>query len=220
MPRPISACPWSVRRTVAFATILNLLIVLAMVGCNNQQQTAADGEPTAVVQTSESPTATEDPADAADQAKEQPPIEIQIGEPNNDEPVMLGAGIAPAQLQPGGEAVIEVRAKMAPTWHIYATDQPPPSIATSFDLQLPDGVASAGDWQFEPAEVTSIAGETAFVYHDVISFRKRLSVGSDVPPGTLEIICAVQYQACTDSACLPPNTTTLAVEAEVVADDD
>ena len=144
------------------------------------------------------------------------PIEIQLAEPTNDDPVTIGAGIGPAKLRPGERAVIEVRAKMAPTWHIYGTNQPGPSIPTSFQLALPTGVTEDGDWQFEPAEVTSIAGETAFVYHDEVSFRKQLQIDSNMPAGALEIICDVNYQACTNSACLPPAKVKLAVEAEVV----
>ena len=176
---------------------------LALAGC----------EPTSAPLATEPPAVAESPAPAAVTLK----IDIEVTEPTSDAPFAAAAGITPAQVRPGETVTLVIRAKTADQWHIYTVDKPAGvSIQTTLDLNLPDGVAAAGEWSNPVAEPYK-AEEPVFIYHGDFLFHRQLQIADDAAPGTLEVKCEFGYQACNDSLCLPPTSTELTAELEIVA---
>lgn len=98
---------------------------------------------------------------------------------------------------PSGSKELVVRIKMHPGWHIYGyVSEQDPYIATTFDMQLPDGWQKDGDMQL-PAFRAESTGTT--LYEGDVLFRQRLK-GS----GHGQLKLTVNFQTCDDHACLPP----------------
>ena len=98
---------------------------------------------------------------------------------------------------PSGGKELLIRIKIHPGWHIYGyVADEDPYIATTFDLQLPDGWQKDGDLQL-PAFRTESTGTT--LYEGDVLFRQHLKGSGH---GTLKL--TVGFQTCDNHACLPP----------------
>jgi len=99
---------------------------------------------------------------------------------------------------PSGGKELLVRIKIHPGWHIYGyVAEQDPYIATTFDLQLPDGWQKDGDMQLPAFRTDGEYGTT--IYEGDVLFRQRLKGSGH---GQLKLI--VNFQTCDDHACLPP----------------
>jgi hypothetical protein len=99
---------------------------------------------------------------------------------------------------PSGGKELLVRIKIHPGWHIYGyVAEQDPYIATTFDLQLPDGWQKDGDMQLPAFRTDGEYGTT--IYEGDVLFRQRLKGSGH---GQLKLI--VNFQTCDNHACLPP----------------
>ena len=99
---------------------------------------------------------------------------------------------------PSGGKELLVRIKIHPGWHIYGyVAEQDPYIATTFDLQLPDGWQKDGDMQLPAFRTDGEYGAT--IYEGDVLFRQRLKGSGH---GQLKLI--VNFQTCDNHACLPP----------------
>jgi hypothetical protein len=135
-------------------------------------------------------------------------------EPDARHPVVSEVEVSPAKVRAGDALTLVVRARTAPTWHIYAVEgSGGPGIATSLTLKLPKGVEAEGDWTCPEAT----RGEDGqMVYEGSLEFRRRLRVGRGVVAGPLVVSCELGYQACDPRSCRPPAREELKARAEVV----
>jgi DsbC/DsbD-like thiol-disulfide interchange protein len=146
---------------------------------------------------------------------EQPSASIVKEEPTDRQPVVAGAALRPAKIQPGGTMTIVVQVKIAPTWHIYAADADQgTSIPTTLKLKLPKGIAAKGEWSYPQA--TKSRDVEGSIYEGELTFRRTLNVASDVSTGPLEVACEFGYQACDPFMCRPPAKLALKAKAEIV----
>jgi DsbC/DsbD-like thiol-disulfide interchange protein len=148
-------------------------------------------------------------------------VEMELPEPSPSEPVSPGIALVPAQVRPGETVLLVVKAKIAPSWHIYAIDEPTGvSIPTSLKLTLPEGVVPEGKWQIPEPHEFEMTGSTAdgptFVYDGEVSFYRQLKVSPDSAGGQMSITCDFGYQACDAATCRPPKTLSIPATIDVL----
>jgi DsbC/DsbD-like thiol-disulfide interchange protein len=142
-------------------------------------------------------------------------VDIALDAPTSRRPVVAGAALAPAKVNAGGTVTLVVKAKVAPSWHIYAADLPTgSSIPTTLKLKLPKGVSLKGDWTYPVAAQN--ASDNTWVYEGELTFQHALKVAPDVPSGPIEVTCEFGYQACDPSSCRPPTKIDLKARADVL----
>ena len=148
------------------------------------------------------------------------PSNIKLDEPTSARPLSVAASIRPQQARAGNTITLEVRAKTAPGWHIYAVDKPTGvSVATTLKLTLPEGVTASGPWSYPEPVLDVSSGSPAYVYHGEVSFRRQLQTAGDTAAGEHHIACEFGYQVCTAVSCLAPDTIRLTVPLKVVQGD-
>jgi Disulphide bond corrector protein DsbC len=136
-------------------------------------------------------------------------------EPEPVSPVVATAELSPATARRGQRAVITIRVKMAPPWHIYAAQgSSGPGVATTLKLELPAALESLGDWSY-PKPIP--ASDNQMTYEGAVEFRRELRVRPDAAAGRVSVTCDLGYQACDPVSCRPPIKLQLAVPFEIVA---
>jgi hypothetical protein len=146
-------------------------------------------------------------------------VDIPIDNPTNDNPVVVAAALIPRQSPPGSGVALVVRFRMAIGWHISAMSNGSwrgSSLPTTIRLQLPRGVVLEGDWTIPEPEVQVDRVAEGHIYQGDVTFRHQLRITDEQPPGDIELLCVVKYQACDATACLRPTPVELRPILEVV----
>lgn len=138
----------------------------------------------------------------ADQFKEQIAA-LTVPEPSKSDPVSVASAVFPAQVRAGQRAVVVVKVRMAPGWHIYAYVPPSePYIVARKQLELPSSLQAAGDWQNPPARPYDFDTHV-FVWEDEQSFTREIKVVAGAA-GKQTLSAGLFYQTCNRRVCLPP----------------
>jgi hypothetical protein len=136
-------------------------------------------------------------------------------QPDADHPVVATLEVAPARVKTGATLDVVIRVRMAPTWHIYAAGgSGGPGIPTSLRLDLPVSLLAEGEWSY-PESIRGSDGQ--MIHEGSIEFRRKLRVNEDATPGTSQVTCTFDYQACDWHACRPPTREELKGKVEVIA---
>ena len=150
--------------------------------------------------------------------------------------VWLGlAGVAAAQLgrvkadvspvveadgvRAGSDARVALQVTLPDGYHIQS-DKPrdPDVIATTLQIDAPAGVTVAETVFPATIDVKLVgADQPLAVFERTFAIGVRLSVASTVAPGELKVPLQLRYQACNDTTCFAPTTTTAELTLPVVA---
>jgi thiol:disulfide interchange protein DsbD len=123
--------------------------------------------------------------------------------------------------KPGDVIWAGVDMKMDPEWHTYWKNSGEAGLATKIKWTLPPGI-SAGDIQwplpnkFPPVEVTT------YGYTNETMLLVPLTIGSNLPPGSVDLKANVSWLECKD-VCIPANQdveATLNIGTETVTSAD
>jgi len=126
------------------------------------------------------------------------------GQTNQMNPVLVSAVVNDRVTGDGKEIVIRV--KMHAGFHIYGyVSEQDPFIATTFDIQLPEGWQKDGGMQIPAFRTTGDHGTT--IYEGDVMFRQRIK-----GQGRGKVTVNINYQTCDDHACLPPKDVTLSLD--------
>jgi|GEM_PF-2377895 len=130
-------------------------------------------------------------------------------------PVSVKASIQPTS-QPTHYKVV-VNMDIQEGWHTY--DDPGPngvSVRTTLKLELPDGMATVGDWD-RPLSLPSAESADITVYEGQVEFTRTLQVNPADSKGDIGL--KVRFQACTEKICQRPKTVsfTLVVPTQLDA---
>jgi hypothetical protein len=146
----------------------------------------------------------------------QPGTEFALPAPDVETPVTAGMRVVPAQDGRGILFEVEIRARIAPSYHIYATNETRgPFAPVSVKLTLPQGVEAQGDWI---ASKPVRAKDDRLIYTNSVVLRHSLRVVSNAPTKTLSIKAELRFQACSDDFCWPPRTIEISAPLTVVAE--
>ena len=125
--------------------------------------------------------------------------------------------VTPSTAKPGDLVTYQVKAKIAPPWHIYKYSKTPldngPRL-TEFDFFDTAGLTPEKEWTASPKPLRK--QEPAFPeipyleYHeDEVVWSQQLRVPADAAPGTVTLQCQVGYMICSDQNCSFPGQWTL-----------
>lgn len=118
--------------------------------------------------------------------------------------------------RPGDRLGLEARFSVQPPWHVYDPQRGEGITRTRIILKEAPGL-SLSPWTFPAADPLKVAGldETYYVLHGDFVAKAELSVAGDAAAGRRALRFDVTYQACTDQACLVPETRSIEVGLDV-----
>jgi DsbC/DsbD-like thiol-disulfide interchange protein len=124
--------------------------------------------------------------------------------------------IWPAKVPAGDIAVIVIRVRTAPAWHVYAPD---PGLAPSFmpltiSLETGAGIEAIGEWSRPRTRIDPMSGVA--IWAGDLEFRRLAQVRREAEAGTIELAATLGYQACDPMRCLPPAAEKLIARATIV----
>jgi thiol:disulfide interchange protein DsbD len=137
--------------------------------------------------------------------------------------VSFATEITPKQARPGETVTLQVTARVAEPWHIYAYSPSQPKEgprSTQFDLFDPAGLEPVGDWtpSQEPQRKPEPAFDNkVFAFHEgEITWSRQLRVPATATPGEKTVKVQAYFQICDPKRCqsavyltLPPATVTI-----------
>jgi thioredoxin:protein disulfide reductase len=127
----------------------------------------------------------------------------------NRERVVEASWSDPAEtVRPGASAKAEVRLVIKPGWHINSSKP-------SLEYLIPTRLVAAGEGGAFLARVEypeghlvklAFAEENLSVYEGEVTLRPHVGAPRAAAEGTIPVVTRLTYQACSDKACLPPET--------------
>ena len=126
--------------------------------------------------------------------------------PTLEKPVALKGTIQPSTAS-ADRFTITVEFNIKDGWHTYAEVGEGPEQRTSLELNLPEGVKSAGDWN-RPAGIEGTASSSE-IHVGNVRFSKSVVVDPSAYGQNIEVV--VSYQACTDDRCNRPQNKTVSI---------
>lgn len=149
-------------------------------------------------------------------AQSRPRFPLPAPEPTNTNPVAASATLVKGRANDGTHELL-VAVRIAPGWHIFATDEVGgPSASTTIEVELPDGMQQVQSWSVpDPDLDASGAGFVTRVYTGEVHFRCRLKQTANAFAEPAPIRCRLGYQACNQFSCKPFQTLTLTASIEV-----
>ena len=158
------------------------------------------------------------------------PFGDPFGDPfgNEDPPVTVEVLTNAGSVAPGGQFVVAVVLDHAEHWHSHLSDPivPPEMegfipIATRVAVSSATGNAIAGPTQWPESHAVKVAFTGTPVDYLVyegraIAFVPMLLDQSALPGDVIELSVEIEYQACDDASCLPPELLTKTVAIPVV----
>ncbi len=124
------------------------------------------------------------------------------------------AQIVPATAAPGDEVALEVTLEIDPGWHVYGARE---------ETGSPVRLTLVGDGPLTPVGTAMIPdgdahtafGIESFEIHGTARLSQQLKVPADAKPGKIEVKARVDYMACDEQMCDPPNAVDVAATLEV-----
>jgi hypothetical protein len=181
------------------------LFAAVMVGCARSQHPSSklDSDSSSIAKHGSVPTDTPDDLTTP---------EILSNQPEDGNPVTLGAAFYPRQVRPEGLLTLSVQVRILSGWHIYSVDGHNGGNApTTLNLNLPSSLKPIGPWKCPKA--TSVGD--AHHYKGTITFQRQFSVTAK-SHGTIGLSCEVGFQACDPFSCRPPTKLQVSASAEIL----
>ncbi len=126
-------------------------------------------------------------------------------------------------IHPGSEVKATVKVTVNPTWHINSNKP-------NDDFLIPSKLEISSPEKIKLVKVVYPKGEELkfdfsekplSVYENEVTFGALLKIPAEIKSGTHKIIFTLEYQACNNKTCMPPNnatdTLTISVNGKAVA---
>lgn len=150
------------------------------------------------------------------------------------QPVTAHIALASDELFGGQETTLVVDVDIAPGWHVYGAQVPPPYTPLAVELDNRDRLLVAQSFSAPEAKLIRFAalGETLPVHEGRLRITGRIRLRWSPPPslfrgvedavrrraiepGPYELRGTLRFQACDDSTCLPPHAVPFALPITV-----
>jgi thiol:disulfide interchange protein DsbD len=146
-----------------------------------------------------------------------------VGYGGNEVRFRADAGIQP--VSPGGQMQIQLRAIIAPGWHLYSLTPYPKEVLlapqpTSITIKENSGFRLSGDPKQPRPEFSrdeNFGIETTY-FEGLVDFEVPVQVDQQLQTGLYEVPLEVRFMACNDRLCLPPETVLIPVSVQVDRD--
>jgi thiol:disulfide interchange protein DsbD len=148
---------------------------------------------------------------------------VLVGRGSNERVVDAQLQEPAAATRPGGGVEVPVVLDIHKGWHVNSS-KPTLDYLIPTRLQFTPGATFTVDGVDYPDGAMvklQFAEQPLSVYQDRVTLRGRLRVDPKTPPGSIDLVARLSYQACSEKACLAPETVefhaALAVAGEPVA---
>ena len=113
-----------------------------------------------------------------------------------------------AEVPAGDVFEAKLRAELAPGWHIYSLNQPPPPVKTTVTVVKESAFEAAGPVT-QPTPI--VAYDPSFdidteYFEEQVDFGVPVRVRGSTDPGEETLGVKVRFMVCSDTLCLPPQT--------------
>lgn len=121
----------------------------------------------------------------------------------------------------GEQVIISLSIAVSQTWHINSNKPNDEFLIPSEITARGNGLKLIGVKYPKAHELKlSFSEEPVSVYEATSTAKLTFGTSQNAPIGKQKIIITLDYQACNDVSCLPPNTTTTEFELEVLKNED
>lgn len=150
---------------------------------------------------------------------------LSVVYPQGEEIVKLGSVIPPSEVQKGQQFTIELPAKINPSWHINSNKPNDEFLIPTVVSAKGIGIKLVKIKYPKPHEIKlSFSESPVSVFEGESKFGLTFQVQQNAAPGKQAVEVILEYQACNDVTCLPPNSVAtkfevLVSEKSIVADD-
>jgi hypothetical protein len=143
-----------------------------------------------------------------------------VGRANVQRVVDAAVTVPSTAVRPGQSVTLSVRLDIHEGWHVNsATPSLEYLIPTRVEFTDPAAAAVEQVAYPEGRMVTlEFAKESLSVYEGTVTIRATIRPPSDSPQGLREVPARLTYQACSNKACLPPETVAFAIPLRVAGD--
>ena len=125
------------------------------------------------------------------------------------------------KIMQGEQVSVTLSITVNPTWHINSNKPNDDFLIPSEITARGNGLKLIGVKYPKAHELKlSFSEELVSVYEATSNAKLTFETSHDAPIGKQIIIITLDYQACNDVSCMPPNTTTTEYELEVIKKDD
>lgn len=122
------------------------------------------------------------------------------------------------QVQQGKEIKVILNAKIDNTWHINSNKPNDEFLIPSVVTIKGNGIKLTGVKYPKAHDITlSFSDTPVSVYEGDVKFEITITADKSAAPGKQNVEVKLNYQACNDQSCLPPNSVTANLELEILA---
>lgn len=132
-------------------------------------------------------------------------------------PITISATASKPKVAAGEDLLVKVEITIADGWHLYAENPGVDFVRpTKVSLQA-DLAKAAADVVDPPAEtkLDPVLEKTLKTYRGRIEFQIPVIINADANPGPSKLQVIIDSQACDDTRCLQPQTTTIEIPIEI-----
>lgn len=121
----------------------------------------------------------------------------------------------------GDQISVSLSIVVSPTWHINSNKPNDEFLIPSEITARGKGIKLIGVKYPKAHELKlSFSEEPVSVYEATSNAKLTFGTSSDAPIGKQKVIITLDYQACNDVSCLPPNATSIEFEFEIVKNEN
>jgi uncharacterized protein YyaL (SSP411 family) len=147
-----------------------------------------------------------------------PPVASNADVRNEEAPVTAELYASRLSLQPGESLEIALKLTIAEGWHLYGPN-PGVKFVLPTTLALAENASAAhGEIKYPPGEKKDdpVLKESVAIYTGEVWLRVPVSIAKDATLGPTTLQFKLRTQACDETKCLQPRTTTLSLPIEIV----
>lgn len=139
----------------------------------------------------------------------------------NQDIVNIGVVEKSLKVTQGDQISVSLSIAVSPTWHINSNKPNDEFLIPSEISARGNGIKLIGVKYPKAHELKlSFSSELVSVYEATSNSKLTFGTSNDAPIGKQKVVITLDYQACNDVSCLPPNTTTTEIELEVLKKED
>jgi hypothetical protein len=133
-------------------------------------------------------------------------------------PVKVAAAPARTQVVPGDTLQVTLHIEIAPGWHINCHRCRQEYLVPTSVEAIRGSSFTVGPIDYPDGRDIEVAGDTLSVYDGRLTLAVPLTALPDAPPGAHSVTLALQFQACDDARCLPPDRVEVEVPLAIAAE--
>ena len=130
-------------------------------------------------------------------------------------PVSFHAEKKEAAILPGEHLILQFVLVIAPGYHINAHIPDQPHLIATVATLATDADAAIGPVHYPAPTPHLVAGDTLTGHSGTVHFAVPVTLAPDAAPGKRAVTVAIQFQVCSETACLAPDTLAASVTLRV-----